>query len=51
VVQVNLHWGHFVHSPSGASFFSEVDVLMPFFLRLNQLLCSCFPESPLSCSS
>jgi hypothetical protein len=33
-----LQSGHFVQRPSGASFFSAVDVLIPFLRLLNQLL-------------
>jgi hypothetical protein len=47
-VQVYLQLGHLVHKPSGASFFSEVEVRIPFLIRLNQLLddSSVFPSSP-----
>jgi hypothetical protein len=52
VVQVYLQEGHMVHKPSGTSFFSAVDVLMPFFLLLNQLfeVDSCSGSAPDNCS-
>lgn len=52
VVQVYLQEGHLVQSPSGVSFFSAVDVLIPFFRLLNQLLedVSCSGIEPESCA-
>ena len=43
-----LHSGHLVHNPSGASFFSEEGVVIPFLSRLNQLdfASSVLPSSP-----
>jgi hypothetical protein len=33
-----LQEGHLVHKPSGVSFFSLVEVVIPSFIRLNQLI-------------
>jgi hypothetical protein len=38
VVVIFLQEGHLYHKPSGVSFFSLVEVVIPSFIRLNQLI-------------